>query len=72
MLKSAKSELKAKNLPIAFTPRGAPSGMVAINASRDQVSDIRQVMVKHGYQWADTFIGTDTDLQICFKPSRSC
>lgn len=70
-LKNAKTELKNKCLPAAFAPRHAPSGTVAINVNERDLWFAVGVMVKHGYRRVETFVGTDTDYQVCFKPVRA-
>lgn len=70
-LKNAKAELKSKSLPTAFMLRNTPSGVVAVNVNERDMWRVFDVMVKHGYRRVDTFVGTDTDYQVCFKPVKA-
>jgi hypothetical protein len=69
-LKSAKAEIKSKNLPAPFAPRNAPGGVVAINCNSVESLEIPQIMANHGYRFAETFYGVDTDYQLTFVPMR--
>ena len=60
-------ELKSRNLPIAFRPNGAPSGVYAVNVDVADIYRVIHIMRSFGYSRTETFDGVSADFQVCFE-----